>query len=188
MKGAIMKRIILSTLTFVLLASSLLLAPHAAISAQKGAAAATPQQAAQSFLTALKKRDLKTATALCDVVVKYFKPYGSMDGYDAPSEPSEVVRMMAANVTDKWIAETNPSRIQVASDGRAYDPKNFFRGESTYYAIADAGVPKQQIEQFEENEKVNVTAANGYVIYLHQVGGKWLIYRVVADGFIGTPR
>lgn len=151
-------------------------------------AADTPAHAAQSFLSALKKRDLKGAEALCDVAVNLFTPYANLQGEDVPCKPKPIVQVMAAKVTDSWVSEANPDNIRVASGGRAYEPKYFFKSDKTYYAVADKGISKDEWATFSENEKLNLTGANGYVVFLHQVNGRWLVFRVVENGVIATPK
>lgn len=152
------------------------------------APAATPAQAMQSFMGALKKRDLKGAEALCDVAVNMFTPYGNMDGEDIPCKPKAVVQIMASKVTDSWTSEANADHIRVASAGRAYEPKYFFKSDKTYYAIADKGISQEEWATFSDNEKLNIIGAMGYVVFLHQVNGRWLVFRVVENGVIATPR
>jgi hypothetical protein len=174
------------TLTTLLIAGAVFCA--AAVAKPTAYKADTPEHAAQSFLSALKKRDLKGAQSLCDVAVNSFTPYGAMDGSDYPVEPKAQVQVMAARVTDSWTAETNPDKIRVASDARAYEPKYFFKSDKTYYAIADKDFSREQWATFADNEKLNLTGVAGYVVFLHKVNGRWLVFRVVENGVIATPR
>ncbi|MFN8610423.1 MAG: hypothetical protein U0931_22990 [Vulcanimicrobiota bacterium] len=183
-----MKKILATSL---ITASFLLMAALPASSKPPVAAtapAATPAQAMQSFMGALKKRDLKGAEALCDVAVNMFTPYGNMDGEDIPCKPKAVVQIMASKVTDSWTSEANADHIRVASAGRAYEPKYFFKSDKTYYAIADKGISQEEWATFSDNEKLNIIGAMGYVVFLHQVNGRWLVFRVVENGVIATPR
>ena len=151
-------------------------------------AAGTPAQAAASFFAALKARDLKTAAELCDVVVQSHTPYGFFESSDVPAEPEGLVRLVASHVTDSWILELKPDRIRVASGGRALDPRNFFKSDKTFYALADAGIDPKEWETFANNADMDLQAGYGYVLYLHQVNGRWLVFRIVENGVIGSVR
>ncbi|MBS2038208.1 hypothetical protein JST97_24700 [bacterium] len=184
-----MKKFLVSSLmaTSILLGATLPASckpPSAAVVAP----ASTPAEAAQSFMAALKKRDLKGAEGLCDVAVNMFTPYGNMDGEDVPCKPKAVVQVMASKVTDSWTSESNPENIRVASAGRAYEPKYFFKSDKTYYALADKEISQEEWATFSENEKLNILGAMGYVIFLHRVNGRWLVFRVVENGVIASPR
>lgn len=179
----------MKTRLWILVALSLLLAlGRAAVAEPKTAPADTPAHAAESFFAALKARDLQGATELCDTVVQSFTPYGAMEGWDVPADPEMLVKVMASRVTDSWTTDSEPEHVRIASGGRAYDPKNFFRADKTYYVLADTGFDKTEWATFAENEEMDLKAVGGFVIFLHQVNGRWLVFRVVEQGLIGVPQ
>lgn len=143
---------------------------------------ASIEATAKGFLDALLDRNVDRAASMCDLTLAEYRIYENMNGDDTPCDPKEFMKIMATSVTDSWVVETNPEKIRIASSARVWDPKYFFKGQ-TYFAIANAG-NKEEYKRFAKNWEIDIRAGDGYVIFVHTVKGKNLIYRVCPGGFL----
>jgi hypothetical protein len=148
------------------------------------AADVVPDDYAQGFIKALKSRNIEEAKKFCDLTISVDMSGDYSGGQFAGLNEIEFLRKFATYTTDSWIASTNTKKHAWHKDRRLNSIKGYF-GDLPYFIIGDTENRLEGMDQdYVKSNFGGTVKATGWIVFIHKVQGKWLIYRVVPGGVI----
>lgn len=150
-----------------------------------GLAVPVPEATARGFLHALKSRNVTQATTFCDMSIQVIED-GS-EGLSRAMDADQFCKALAPTTSDGWVYAVNPAKIAYydAQDKRLWAGTYKFGEKDAWFAIGDTDHSLQWMSTDYVKESFGTTiSATGWVLFLHKVQGKWLIYKAVKTGVI----
>ncbi|MCE1248152.1 MAG: hypothetical protein LWY06_16045 [Firmicutes bacterium] len=139
---------------------------------------------AQGFLKALKSRNIPEARKFCDFTISV-DPDGDYNGGQfAGINDLDFLRKFATYTCDSWVASVDSKKLAWYKDRRLNSVKGYF-GDMPCFVIGDSNNKLAGLDQdYVKSNFGGTVKAAGWIVFVHKVQGKWLVYRVVPGGVI----
>lgn len=141
---------------------------------------------AQNFFEALQAGKTEEAAAFCDQKVIVIQgEYNDMEKEEYELTGIELCNKIKEILSQSWVEETSPQKLAYCRGRRFYHIPSYFETDASYFVLGDTEAKLPSINQEYIIETFgSPILASGWLFFLHEKEGKWLIYKAVKGGII----
>ena len=145
-----------------------------------------PLQEVQNFLQALHNGKTEEAAAFCDETVIVIQgEYNDTEKEEYELKGIELCNKLKESISQNWIEETSSQKLAYCRGRRFYHIPSYFETDSSYFVLGDTEAKLPSINQEYIIETFgSPVLASGWLFFIHEKEGKWLIYKAVKGGII----